>query len=83
MSIVTNSTVSTDTGTGTLSFTGIGSNLDVNSIMTKLMAANSKPLDIIKKQQSSYQTQLSAIVQLVRCLTVFSHHQYPASYLPF
>ena len=71
MSIVTNSTVSTDTGTGTLSFTGIGSNLDVNSIMTKLMAANSKPLDIIKKQQSSYQTQLSAIGKLTTELSAF------------
>ncbi len=45
----------------TISSTGIGSGLDVESIVTQLMAIESRPLTLLQKTASSLNTQLSAI----------------------
>src|SRR5574340_1056286 len=46
-------------GVGSISSAGIGSGLDVNSIITQLMAVESQPLTLLQKQASSLQTELS------------------------
>ncbi|MGE5652420.1 MAG: flagellar filament capping protein FliD [Bacillota bacterium] len=43
-----------------ISSPGIGSNLDINGIVSKLMQAESQPLTILQKKEASYQAQLSA-----------------------
>lgn len=55
---------SSSSGVGTLSSMGIGSGLDVNSIITQLMAAESQPLTLLQKQASSINTQISAVGQI-------------------
>lgn len=45
----------------TITSTGIGSGLDVNSIVTQLMAIESRPLTLLQQAKSSLDTQLSAI----------------------
>jgi flagellar hook-associated protein 2 len=45
---------------GTMSSPGIGSGLDVNGIVSKLMAVESLPLNLLTTQQASYQAELSA-----------------------
>jgi flagellar hook-associated protein 2 len=50
--------------TGTISSAGIGSGLDVNSIVTKLMAVEQQPLTKLQTQEASLQAQLSAFGQL-------------------
>lgn len=40
--------------------TGLGSNLDVNSLITKLMQVESQPLTALAKKEASYQAKLSA-----------------------
>lgn len=47
-------------GVGTLNSAGIGSGLDVNSIVTQLMAIESQPLNLLQQQASTLQTELSA-----------------------
>ncbi len=49
---------------GTLSSTGIGSGLDVSSIITQLMAAESQPLTLLQNAASSINTQISAVGQI-------------------
>lgn len=44
-----------------ISSAGIGSGLDVNTIVTQLMALESRPLTLLQQQESSLNTQLSAI----------------------
>ena len=44
-----------------ISSPGIGSGLDVNSIITKLMALESRPLSNLKTQQTSVGNQISAM----------------------
>ncbi|MDO8176907.1 MAG: flagellar filament capping protein FliD [Undibacterium sp.] len=51
--------------------TGIGSNLDVNSLITKLMAVESQPLTNLAKKESSYQAKLSAYGSLNSALSSF------------
>lgn len=46
--------------TGTISTAGIGSGIDVNSIITKLMTVEQKPLDNLKTKEASYQAKLTA-----------------------
>lgn len=46
--------------TSPLASPGIGSGLDVNSIVEKLMALERRPLDAIATQQSAYQSRISA-----------------------
>jgi flagellar hook-associated protein 2 len=48
----------------TISSAGIGSGLDVNSIVTQLIAVENKPLTQMQKTASNYQAQLSAFGQL-------------------
>jgi flagellar hook-associated protein 2 len=45
----------------TITSTGIGSGLDVNSIVTQLMALEARPLNILQQAKSGLDTQLSAI----------------------
>ncbi|HJV75918.1 MAG TPA: flagellar filament capping protein FliD [Noviherbaspirillum sp.] len=43
-----------------ISSPGIGSNLDINGIVSKLMQAESQPLATLQKKEASYQAKLSA-----------------------
>lgn len=45
----------------TISSTGIGSGLDVNSIVTQLMALEARPLTLLQQSQASLNTKMSAI----------------------
>lgn len=45
----------------TITSTGIGSGLDVNSIVTQLMALESRPMTLLQQSASDLNTQLSAI----------------------
>lgn len=54
-----------------ISSPGIGSNLDVNSIISQLMAVESKPLTILAKKEASYQSKLSAYGSLSGALSSF------------
>lgn len=56
---------------GTLSSPGIGSNLDVNGIVTKLMAVEQQPLLQLNKKQASYQAQISAYGSVTGALSSF------------
>jgi len=54
-----------------LSSPGIGSNLDVNSIVTQLMSVESQPLTALNKKEASYQAKLSAFGSLSGALGSF------------
>ncbi len=54
----------TSTVTGTLSSPGIGSGLDVNSIVSKLVAVESLPLKVMQTQAASIQTDISTFGQI-------------------
>jgi flagellar hook-associated protein 2 len=47
-------------GSGTLSSAGIGSGLDVNGIVSKLMALERRPIDLIDSKTTTIQAELSA-----------------------
>src|SRR3954452_18799853 len=49
---------------GTISSAGVGSGLDVNTIVTQLMAVERQPLDRLQTKATTMQTQLSAFGQL-------------------
>jgi len=49
---------------GTISSAGVGSGLDVNTIVTQLMAVERQPLDRLQTRATTMQTQLSAFGQL-------------------
>jgi flagellar hook-associated protein 2 len=49
---------------GTISSAGVGSGLDVNSIVTQLMAVERQPLTRLQTTATNYQTQLSAFGQM-------------------
>lgn len=72
MAITTTSGTSSDT-TGPLSLTGLAGNIDANALISKLMVANSGPLNVINKQHTSVQTKLSAFGKFADGLT--SLHQ--------
>ncbi len=57
----------------TISAPGIGSNLDVNGIVTQLMSIERQPLTSLSKDQSSYQAQLSAYGSLRSSLATFQN----------
>ncbi len=57
----------------TISAPGIGSNLDVNGIVTQLMTIERQPLTSLAKSQSSYQAQLSAYGSLKSSLATFQN----------
>ena len=50
--------------TGTISSAGIGSGLDVNSIISSLMAVESLPLNALQAKATTLQTDLSAFGQV-------------------
>jgi flagellar hook-associated protein 2 len=54
-----------------ISSPGVGSNLDVNSIVEKLMSVERQPLNRLASQQSSYQSKLSAYGTLQGALSAF------------
>lgn len=54
-----------------LSSPGIGSNLDVNGIVSKLMSVESQPLQTLAKKEASYQAKLSAFGSLSGALSAF------------
>ncbi|TAM75314.1 MAG: flagellar hook protein FliD [Candidimonas sp.] len=54
-----------------ISSPGIGSGLDVNGIVTKLMAVESQPLTALSNQTSTYQAKLSAYGSLSSALSTF------------
>jgi flagellar hook-associated protein 2 len=56
-------TISTS-NTGTISSAGIGSGLDVNSIISSLMAVESQPLTALQSKATALQTDLSAFGQI-------------------
>lgn len=53
----------------TISSTGVGSGLDVNGIVSKLMTAEAAPQDLLKSQESAVKTQLSAYGQFSSALS--------------
>lgn len=57
--------------TGTISSAGVGSGLDVNSIVSQLMAIEQQPLKALDTKQAVYQAQLSAYGQLQGALSSF------------
>ncbi|MBN9094420.1 flagellar filament capping protein FliD [Pandoraea pnomenusa] len=57
--------------TGSISSPGIGSGLDVNALVTSLMQPANNKLTLLKNQESSYQTKLSALGQLQSSLSAF------------
>ena len=46
--------------TGSLASPGLGSGLDVNAIVSKLMAVESQPLTALATKEASYQAQITA-----------------------
>lgn len=54
-----------------ISSPGIGSNLDVNSIVSKLMAVESRPLTLLQKKEASYQAKITAYGTLKGALSTF------------
>ncbi|MGA7800089.1 MAG: flagellar filament capping protein FliD [Gammaproteobacteria bacterium] len=67
-------TISSTTSLGAtpaLSSLGVGSGIDLQSIVQKLMAVESQPLQRLQKQQSDYQAQLSAYGKLSSALSTF------------
>lgn len=57
--------------TPTISSPGVGSGLDVNGIITKLMAIESIPMQNLQKRQSGLQNEISALGQLTSSLSTF------------
>lgn len=55
----------------TITSQGIGSGLNINSIISKLMTVESQPLNQLQKQQSTYKSELSAVGQLKSALSTF------------
>ncbi|TXD51730.1 flagellar hook protein FliD, partial [Ralstonia sp. TCR112] len=67
----TTTTSSTSNYVPPISIPGIGTSIDVNSLVTSLMKVESQPLTQLQTQQSSYQTQLSAVGSLKSTLSTF------------
>ena len=56
--------MSTTSATGSITSTGIGSGLDVNAIVSKLMSVESQPLTLLQNEATSLNSTLSAVGQL-------------------
>ncbi len=56
---------------GILTSPGIGSGLDINSIVNKLMTVESQPLTLMDKKEGSYQAELTAYGTLRSSLSAF------------
>ncbi|VVE35768.1 flagellar hook protein FliD [Pandoraea cepalis] len=59
--------------TGSISSPGIGSGLDVNALVTSLMQPANNKLTLLKNQEASYQTKLSAIGTLQSAMSAFQN----------
>ncbi len=59
------------TGTGSLTSLGIGSGLDVNALISKLMEARNKPVVLLQTQEAGLQATLSAFGGLKSALSQF------------
>lgn len=57
----------------TLSSPGVGSGLDVSSIISKLIAVDSQPLQALQQQQSNMQSEVSALGTLKSALSTFQN----------
>jgi flagellar hook-associated protein 2 len=57
--------------TGSVTAAGIGSGLDVQSIVSQLMAVEQRPLDALKQRQSDIDTRISAYGTLKSALSTF------------
>jgi len=57
-------TTTTSTTTGSISSAGIGSGLDVKSIISSLMAVESQPLQLLQDKASTVSTEISAVGQI-------------------
>ena len=55
----------------TISAAGIGSGLDINGLVSQLMMAESKPLDLLKAQEKQFNTKLSAYGTLKSAISTF------------
>ena len=55
---------STSSTTGSISSAGIGSGLDVKSIISSLMAVESQPLTLLQDKATTVQTEISAVGQI-------------------
>src|ERR1700712_2418861 len=55
---------STTSTTGSISSAGIGSGLDVKSIISSLMAVESQPLTLLQNKAGTVQTEISAVGQI-------------------
>jgi flagellar hook-associated protein 2 len=55
-----------------LSSPGIGSNLDINSIVSQLMSVESRPLTILQNKQTAVKSTLSAFGQVQSALSTFN-----------
>jgi flagellar hook-associated protein 2 len=55
----------------TITSLGVGSGLDLSSLITKLMAVERRPLDQLQKKQTAYETDLSAYGRLRSALSTF------------
>jgi flagellar hook-associated protein 2 len=63
--------MATSSSAGSISSPGIGSGLDVNALVTSLMQPANNKLTLLKNQESSFQTKLSALGQLQSALSAF------------
>jgi flagellar hook-associated protein 2 len=54
-----------------ISSPGIGSGLDVNSMVSQLMSVESQPLTLLQGKEATYQSQLSALGQVKSALSTF------------
>ncbi len=59
------------TGAAILTSTGLGSGINVNSLVSALVAADSIPVQTLQAQEAGYQAQLSAYGQLQSSLSIF------------
>lgn len=55
----------------TITSTGLGSGIDINSLVTKLMDAESQPLTQLNTKEAAYQAQLAAYGQVKSALSAF------------
>lgn len=62
-----------------ISAPGIGSNIDVNGIVTQLMSLERRPLQMLQTKVSQYNSQLSAYGQLKSTLSAFQSAAYALS----
>ncbi|MGZ8215366.1 MAG: flagellar cap protein FliD N-terminal domain-containing protein, partial [Methylosarcina sp.] len=54
-----------------ISAAGIGSGLDINGIVSQLMTAESKPLELLKSQEKQFDAKLSAYGSLKSAISTF------------